>query len=185
MVAEKRRLGKQDWADAALVALAEGGLAAVAVEPLAARLGATKGSFYWHFANREALVRAAVERWADQQTERIIRYVQPIADPLERLGAVFEITIGAGEISRAELALLAHADDPLVAPVLARVTARRVDYLEACYAEAGASDPRQRAVLAYTAHVGLVHAQRASGGTLLTDADRPAYLRFLYRAISP
>ncbi|WP_246281468.1 TetR/AcrR family transcriptional regulator [Fodinicola acaciae] len=183
-MAEKRRLSKQDWADAALAALADGGLAAVAVEPLAARLGATKGSFYWHFANRDALVQAALERWADRQTEQIIRDVEPITDPLERLRAVFEITLGAGRVSRAELAMLAHADDPLVAPVLARVTARRVDFLEACYVAAGAAQARQRAVLAYTAHIGLIQAQRASGGTLVTDADRPAYLRFLYRAIS-
>jgi Bacterial regulatory proteins, tetR family len=40
--------GKGGFGAAALAAIAKGGLAAVAVEPLAARLGATKGSFYWH-----------------------------------------------------------------------------------------------------------------------------------------
>ncbi|GAA1717407.1 TetR/AcrR family transcriptional regulator [Fodinicola feengrottensis] len=179
-------MSRQDWAEAALAALADGGLAAVAVEPLAIRLGTTKGSFYWHFANREALVQAAVERWADEHTEALIRQLEPVSDPATRLRQLFEAAIGSGRISRAELALLAHADDPLVAPVLSRVTARRVDFIAACYAETGVppGDARRHAVLAYTAHIGLIQAQRASGGTLLADRDRPAYLDFLYRVIS-
>src|SRR5262249_59889731 len=48
----RTRLSRQAWVDAALEALGEGGLASVAVVPLAERLGATKGSFYWHFRNR-------------------------------------------------------------------------------------------------------------------------------------
>ena len=39
------RLSAEDWALAALDVIAEQGLAAVAVEPLARRLGVTKGSF--------------------------------------------------------------------------------------------------------------------------------------------
>ena len=48
----KPRLGREAWEDAALAALGRGGLASVAVEPLAVALGTTKGSFYWHFADR-------------------------------------------------------------------------------------------------------------------------------------
>ena len=54
MAEGKRRLAREDWVDAALAAIAEGGVAAVAVEPIAARLGTTKGSFYWHFHDRDA-----------------------------------------------------------------------------------------------------------------------------------
>ena len=38
-----------DWARAALAAIARGSIGAIAVESVAADLGATKGSFYWHF----------------------------------------------------------------------------------------------------------------------------------------
>jgi AcrR family transcriptional regulator len=55
---DRRRLG----------AIADGGLAAVSVEPLAARPGTTKGSFYWHFANRDALLDAAIRRWEKETT---------------------------------------------------------------------------------------------------------------------
>ncbi|MFB9838569.1 TetR/AcrR family transcriptional regulator [Actinoallomurus acaciae] len=49
----RRRATAQDRVDAALAAIGEGGLSAVAVEPLAKRLSGTKGSFHSHFANRE------------------------------------------------------------------------------------------------------------------------------------
>ena len=64
----QRRLTRDDWITAALGAIADGGLAAVGVEPLAARLGATKGSFYWHFENRDALLEAAIRRWEKETT---------------------------------------------------------------------------------------------------------------------
>src|SRR5690349_9457645 len=83
--AARQRLTAQDWADAALTAIGEGGLAAVAVEPLAARLGATKGSFYWHFANRDALIEAALERWEEVGTEAVITEAEAEPDPTGRL----------------------------------------------------------------------------------------------------
>lgn len=44
------------WIDAALQVLAEQGIEGVKVERLANELGVTKGSFYWHFKDREALL---------------------------------------------------------------------------------------------------------------------------------
>src|SRR5215469_649514 len=68
----QRRLTREDWVSAALGAIATGGLAAVGVEPLATSLGATKGSFYWHFKNRDALLEAAIERWERETTTDVI-----------------------------------------------------------------------------------------------------------------
>ena len=58
-----KRLSREDWERAALEAMADAGVAAVAVEPLARRLGVTKGSFYGFFANRDELIEAALSRW--------------------------------------------------------------------------------------------------------------------------
>lgn len=85
MARARRRLTAHDWADAALAAIGERGLAAVAVEPLAARLGTTKGSFYWHFANRDALIAAALGRWEEIHTEQIITEMETEPDPERRL----------------------------------------------------------------------------------------------------
>ena len=51
-----------DWAEAALQLIAEAGLNALTIDALAARIGVTQGSFYWHFPNRSALVAAALDR---------------------------------------------------------------------------------------------------------------------------
>src|SRR3954453_20515689 len=58
------RLDAQAWMAAGFEALAAGGIDAVRVEPLAKALEITKGSFYWHFAYRPALIDAMLESWA-------------------------------------------------------------------------------------------------------------------------
>ncbi|WP_447003647.1 TetR/AcrR family transcriptional regulator [Saccharothrix isguenensis] len=150
------RRTQDDWTGVALRALAEGGVAAVAVEPLAARLGATKGSAYWHFPNREALLKATLERWERKRTEAVIEVVESVPDPLAKLRLLFGTVLEGIEDSAVELALLAAKEDPVVAPVLRRVTDRRIGYLEELFGELGfpADQSHQRAVLAYSVYLG-------------------------------
>src|ERR1700742_4739367 len=89
---ERTRLSAADWEQAALDLIAEQGVAAVAVEALARQLGVTKGSFYWHFPNREALLKGALDRWEKQDTENLFDQVEPIADPRARLCELFRRT---------------------------------------------------------------------------------------------
>ena len=74
------------WTDAALEALAGGGIAAVRVEPLAKTLGVTKGSFYWHFADRRALLDAMLARWADGRVAAIRERLRHVAALFAGLG---------------------------------------------------------------------------------------------------
>jgi AcrR family transcriptional regulator len=60
------KLRREDRTLAALGALTRGGVAEVWVEVLAKELDATCGSFYWHFADRRALLVAALEEWERQ-----------------------------------------------------------------------------------------------------------------------
>ena len=59
------RLDSVAWMAAAFDVLAEGGIDAVRVEPLAKALNITKGSFYWHFADRRALLDAMLQSWME------------------------------------------------------------------------------------------------------------------------
>jgi AcrR family transcriptional regulator len=72
------KLDAQAWIEAALETLADGGIEAVRVEPLAAALAVTKGSFYWHFADRRALLDAVFTQWAEG---RIAAIREQVASP--------------------------------------------------------------------------------------------------------
>ncbi|MFC7529695.1 TetR/AcrR family transcriptional regulator [Actinoplanes sp. GCM10030250] len=176
------RLSVNDWTAAALEAIGRGGLAAVAVEPLAARLGATKGSFYWHFTNRDALIEAALQRWERDHTDAVIALVEAESDPLARLRLLVSTVIDSTRIPHAdsiELAMLATAGHPHVAPVLARVTERRVSYTSALFEALGlpATEARQRGLMAVSAYLG--HAQLAHAAPQVvpsTDADLHSYV---------
>lgn len=179
--AGRRRLSGDDWAEAALRAIADGGLAAVAVEKLAARLGTTKGSFYWHFQNREALVRAALRLWEHRHTEVIIGSIEQISDPADRLRRLFTLitddTHPRAE-NRIEVALVASAGDPMVAAALGRVTERRIGYVADLFTQLGMEPPaaRQRALLAYSAWLGHTQLVHAVPQALPRGADQRAYL---------
>ncbi|MBE0454805.1 MAG: TetR family transcriptional regulator [Roseovarius sp.] len=62
---QRPRLTRDDWLAAGLAALAEAGPAALGAEPLARRIGTTKGSFYWHFADVPSFSAALLSRWQD------------------------------------------------------------------------------------------------------------------------
>jgi AcrR family transcriptional regulator len=182
------RLSKDDWVRAALFAIAEGGAAAVAVEPLAARLGATKGSFYWHFRNREQLITEALEFWEREGTDEVIDELAPLADPVERLRRLLEIAIGYEDddaAGQADVGLLAAAHDPVVGPVLRRVADKRLDFLERIFREIGfpAGESRQRARIAYSAFLGWFELRRVAPHRTPLGGERTAYERAILKLV--
>lgn len=60
------------WLDAAYDRLISGGVEAVKIMPLAKALGLSRTSFYWHFADRDALLAAIVARWQAQNTGNLV-----------------------------------------------------------------------------------------------------------------
>ncbi len=70
------KLGRHDWLTIALKVLAESGIEAVRVEPLAKLMNVTKGSFYWHFKDREDLLEAMLHSWETRETDDIINQVE-------------------------------------------------------------------------------------------------------------
>jgi AcrR family transcriptional regulator len=175
----RRRLGRDDWADEALAALSRGGIAAVAVEPIAQRLGTTKGSFYYHFTNRDDLIEAALQLWEREQTLEVNAYVEAASeDPRERLNELVTRAIRMAEADPVVLRLLAAADHPLVAPVLERVTAARLGYLASLYRQVGQppAAARRRALLTYSAYLGHIQLTHSTPEVLpRTHAARHAY----------
>jgi AcrR family transcriptional regulator len=180
-VAVRVRLSRDDWLEAALEALTERGVAGVAVEPLAARLGVTKGSFYWHFADRQELLASTLEKWEHETTAGVIEQLERIGDARERLAEWARRVLGTDKAL--VTGLHDAADDPIVAPVIRRVTKRRVDYLAGLLREAGVppAAARHRARLLYAADLGLFQISRA----LPAGADTRALARELVDAFLP
>ena len=181
------RLSAVDWANAALDVIAEEGVAAVAVEPLARRLGVTKGSFYWHFPSREALLAAALERWEAMEQETVFGKLEAFPDPRERLRNLVQLVAHELRPHKIYSELLKALDHPVVQPVLARVSQRRMDFLAASFRQAGL--PRleaiNRARLTYAAYVGFLQLSLQLGQPRLNHDEFEAYVDHVTQSLIP
>jgi AcrR family transcriptional regulator len=88
-------LQPDNWIQAAFSRFSTQGVEAVRVEILARDLGATKGSFYWHFKDREDLLSRMLFRWEEEEMQwlesgrelssgaaaRWARFIERSADP--------------------------------------------------------------------------------------------------------
>lgn len=181
------RLSAEDWAQAALDLIAEQGVAAVAVEPLARRLGVTKGSFYWHFPSREALLQAALERWESVEQEAVFGTLERVPDPRARLRALFQMVAHEYQSHVIYSALLKALDHPAVQPVIDRVSKRRLDYLAASFRQTGLGreDALHRARLTYAAYVGFLQLNLQLHQARMPQEEFESYVEHLAKTLVP
>lgn len=182
------RLSATDWEHGALAMIAEEGIASLAIEALARRLGVTKGSFYWHFKNRDALLDAALERWEGDDTRALEQHIGAVGDnPRERLGALFRWVSGETQPHRIYAALLQALDHPRVRPLMTRVSQRRMGLLEAAFRQAGLApdNARHRARLTYAAYVGFLQLNLALELPHLSHEQYEAYVEHVIAALVP
>jgi len=116
---------REDWIDAAWAALGESGIEGVRVERLARRLDVTKGSFYWHFKDRDELVGALLDRWFGLREETRADFPHREPDPAERLWRVIERGITRGTRGQAAALRLWGQRHPAVARRIAEEDAQR------------------------------------------------------------
>jgi AcrR family transcriptional regulator len=154
----KTRLAAETWVDAALTMIGREGIAALSVEALAAELGVTKGSFYWHYANRDALIVAALQRWEELATRAVIAAAEQGGDARERLALLLEIVVRPIPEDAIEAAIVTTRGDPLVSPILHRVGEQRRAYLTSIFRDLGFSRAvaARRAYTVYAAYLGMI-----------------------------
>jgi AcrR family transcriptional regulator len=172
----KERLGEptltaSDWAEAALQLIAEQGLSALTVSALAARLGVTKGSFYWHFRGRSELIAAALGRWEQRATTDAMRGLDAVTDPRRRLELMLDAASQPPRSRSLYAALAEAAGDPVVRRALDRVASARIAYLERCYTNLRFAPALSSsyAVRAYAAYRGLLQLAHEAAAALPTD----------------
>jgi AcrR family transcriptional regulator len=173
------RLGREDWIEAALQALADHGPSGVAVERLADRLGTTKGSFYWHFKHRQELISEALATWEREDTDAPIDEMKKIRDPVERLRIATVMATEYEEAANPDVRLLPSASDPVVGEVVKRVQRKRLDFLAQIFREVGFTPAESllRAGLAYSLALGWHHQRLIEGSERATPRERAAYQR--------
>lgn len=139
-------------------ALAAGGPDSVRVEVLAKELGVSKGGFYWHFDDRQALIEETLDSWEKSITEDVIATVDSGSDePRAKLRRLFELAPSAKLLFSVELALRDWSRrDRKVANRIKRVDDRRMAYLRSLFAGflEDEDDVEARALLAYSLFVG-------------------------------
>jgi len=184
---ERSTLSAGDWEQQALVLIAEKGIRAVAVESLARRIGVTKGSFYWHFPNRDALLEQSLLRWEKHDEANLQASLSAIADPRERLRSFFRRTSREKLTHDVYSSLCTAADHPKVEPLLERVAERRMKHIEAAFGEIGfdPADAKHRARLTYSTYLGFLQLQRQHQAPNLSSEEFEAYLTHVIEILIP
>jgi AcrR family transcriptional regulator len=150
-----RRLTAQAWIDFALTTLRREGFAALKADVLARKLGVSRGSFYWHFAELADFHAHLIERWREMATEAIIADVERYGSAEQRLSALLRRAFGHDGLL--EIRMRAWADDNAqAARALGDIDRRRQMYLERLLGDAGITPPlaAMRAQLLYWSYLG-------------------------------
>jgi len=187
MKKERTTLSAADWETEALKMIADQGIRALAVEPLARRMGITKGSFYWHFPTREALLEQSLARWEKHDARNLNASLGEITDPRDRLISFFR-RVGRERLTHEVFSALCVATDhPQVEPVLERVANRRMQHIARAFEELGLApdEAGHRARLTYSVYLGFLQLQRQHQTPSLSSGAFEAYIEHVIATLIP
>ncbi|MEX3816213.1 TetR/AcrR family transcriptional regulator [Paraburkholderia sp. BR13439] len=153
----KPQLTPDDWIRAAAEVLVDKSVEAVRVEVLSKNLGVTRGSFYWHFKDRDDLLSHLLTWWRDTATEQIIeRFEKRNVKARELLRELLALPFHgeAAQVAAAtELAIRGWARrDEMARQFVDEVDAKRLAYIAQCFSALGfdISEARKRAFALYS-----------------------------------
>jgi AcrR family transcriptional regulator len=140
------RQSKADYYRTALELLADGGVDALTMANLCARLGVTTGSFYAHFTGIREFHNAFLEQWEAGRVYQLKEQVDATPDPVERIDLLRQIAVAVNH--EAESAIRGWArTNPVVAEFQRRVDSAREAVLVQAFLDIGI-DKKEARVLA-------------------------------------
>lgn len=158
------------WVEEGLRVLAASGPDAVRIEPLAKSLGVSKGGFYWHFDDRQALLDEMLDTWERLAVDEAVAHVEGGGgDAREKLWRLFThaVSLTKEGLLAIDLAIRDWARrSPHVAERLRRVDNRRMDYMRSLFGAfcQDEDDVEARCTLAFSLFIGS-HFMAADHGT--------------------
>lgn len=157
----RTQLDRLRWIELATDVLSTEGVAGLRVEVLAKRFGVTKGSFYWHFKDKQALLDAILAFWKEGRIRDIEKTTStPTGSELDQLHYVIEL-YGASRNRKGMSIELAIRDwarhDNQAASVVESVDLYRLECTRKLFVAAGLSDAdaKSRSLLLYACAFGL------------------------------
>jgi AcrR family transcriptional regulator len=149
------------WIEAATEVLVDEGIDHVRVDVLAQQIGMTRGSFYWHFKDREELLRSVLQAWRLRATEALsARLERAHSDPHDQLRDLISLPWrgrSAVRAARIELAIRAWARrDAMAAQAVREADESRIGYIAQVFSSLGfpVMDARRRAYALYASMLG-------------------------------
>ncbi len=174
-MAPPTRTPRNSWIEEGLRALGAGGPEAVRIESLAQALGVSKGGFYWHFSDRQALLEEMLDAWERTWVDEVIEAVEAEGgDARSRLRRLFALAVASGgELLKIELAIRNWARrEGAVAERLRQVDNRRMDYMRSLFGAICEDDDdvEARCLLAFSLFIGGHFVSADHGGRSRAEA---------------
>lgn len=165
MAKTSARFAQSDWIELGLSALAREGPDAITLERLTDAARKTRGSFYHHFADHAAFLKALAETWLTRATSEIIEDAEK-----HRAAGGTRVALSrrAAEIDHALERALRQlgAREPVIARAVAAADERRIGYLIRLFRRERGLDATEALARARLQHCAFVGAQM-----VFPDAD--------------
>jgi AcrR family transcriptional regulator len=151
-----QHLSRGEWLEKALNVVSREGGAKLRINNLVAEVGVTKGSFYWHFKDREDFVRSLIDHWHERYTLRVSDYLDAFEGSAEeKLRKLMEMVF-VEQLSRHDLAIRSWAiAEPKLQTLVKRTDEHRMSYLRMLFRGMGfdeqAAELRAHVFLGYAA----------------------------------
>ena len=141
--ASQSRLSREEWLKQALDILAEKHNALLNIDALVKRMGVTKGSFYWHFKDRDDFLTQLLDYWVYEFNEKVPEALnKAVGDQDAKIRLRFLLAYLV-EHDCAKYDMLVRswaAQDPKVDKVLVKIDKLRLNTVTALFTEIGFSD---------------------------------------------
>ncbi len=135
---KNKGVSKEQWLAKALETLGKDGFEAVKIDRLAKQLHVSRSGFYYHFQDRQDLLQHLLDYWANEYTAVITDSLDmKKLDPEKRLLITMEM-VKDRQLAQYDLAMNGWAKiDPLVAEVVKKVIAMRLEFVRGIFKELG------------------------------------------------